>query len=174
MIPGMEHLSYEDRLRAEAVQMEMRRLRGDTRAACQYLKGSNRKEGDRLLSRACGGRTKGLKGTEDFQEQSTTAIIIKADRLKCKKPKGCNRYTVIRMTEPTAYVEVKETRRKRHLNSLKQWNHERNKEAEKEDCLETNYRQQKPTTNKSFRDIQRLRVIWEKIAFTHYNTRDTF
>ena len=28
-------------------------------AACQYLKGSYRKEGDRLFSRVCGGRTRG-------------------------------------------------------------------------------------------------------------------
>ena len=65
MIEGMEHLSYEDRLRAEAVQMEMRRLRGDTRAACQYLKGSNRKEEDRLFIRVCGDRKRG----ERFQER---------------------------------------------------------------------------------------------------------
>ena len=54
----MEHLSYEDRLRDGAVQMEMRRLQGDLRAACQYLKGGCRK-GDRLFSRVCGDRTRG-------------------------------------------------------------------------------------------------------------------
>ena len=45
MIEGMEHLSYEDRLRAEAVQMERRRLWGELRVALQYPKGSDRKEG---------------------------------------------------------------------------------------------------------------------------------
>ena len=54
-VPGMEHLSYEDRLRDGAVQMEMRRLQGDLRAACQYLKGGCRK-GDRLFSRVGGDR----------------------------------------------------------------------------------------------------------------------
>ena len=39
--------------------LEKRRLQGDLRAAFQYLKGSYRKEGDRLLSRVCGGRTRG-------------------------------------------------------------------------------------------------------------------
>ena len=57
-VPGMEHLSYEDRLRDGAVQMEMRRLQGDLRAACQNLKGGCRK-GDRLFSRVCGDRTRG-------------------------------------------------------------------------------------------------------------------
>ena len=55
----MEQLFCEDRLRAGAVQMEKGRLRGELRAACQYPKGSDRKEGDRLSSRACGDRTRG-------------------------------------------------------------------------------------------------------------------
>ena len=39
--------------------MEKRRLQGDLSAACQCLKGSNRREGDRLHSRVCGDRTRG-------------------------------------------------------------------------------------------------------------------
>lgn len=39
MIPGMEQLSYENRQRAGAVQLEKRRLQGQLRVALQYLKG---------------------------------------------------------------------------------------------------------------------------------------
>jgi len=59
MTPRMEQLFCEDRLRAGAVQMEKGRLRGELRAACQYPMGSDRKEGDSLLSRACGDRIRG-------------------------------------------------------------------------------------------------------------------
>ena len=59
IIPEMEHLSYEDRLRElELFSLEKRRLQCDLIAAFQYLKGSYRKEGDRLFSRVCGDRTR--------------------------------------------------------------------------------------------------------------------
>ena len=60
MFHGMEHLSYEDRLRELGLFcLEKRRLRGDLIVVFQYLKGSYREEGDRLLSRVCGYRTRG-------------------------------------------------------------------------------------------------------------------
>jgi len=60
MLQGMEHLSYEDRLRELGLFiLEKRRLQGDLIAALQYLKGSYRNEGDRLFSRVCGDRTRG-------------------------------------------------------------------------------------------------------------------
>ena len=60
MVPGMKYLSYEDRLRELGLfSLEKRRLQGDLIAAFQYLKGSDKKEGDRLFSRVCGDRTRG-------------------------------------------------------------------------------------------------------------------
>ena len=60
MIQGMEHLSYEDRLRKlRLFSREKRRFQGDLVVAFQCLTGSYRKEGDRLSSRICGDRTRG-------------------------------------------------------------------------------------------------------------------
>ena len=57
--PQMEHLSYEDRLRELGlISLEKRQLQGDLIVALQYLKGSYRKEGDRLFSRVCSDRTR--------------------------------------------------------------------------------------------------------------------
>ncbi|KAK4807457.1 LOW QUALITY PROTEIN: hypothetical protein QYF61_002008 [Mycteria americana] len=59
MTRGLEHLCCEDRLREVGLfSLEKRRLRGDLIAACQYLKGAYRKDGDRLFCKACCDRTR--------------------------------------------------------------------------------------------------------------------
>ncbi|PKU42767.1 hypothetical protein llap_6932 [Limosa lapponica baueri] len=60
MIRGLEHLSYEDRLRELGLfSLEKRRFWGDLIVAFQYQKGAYRKDGEGLLIRECSDRTPG-------------------------------------------------------------------------------------------------------------------
>ncbi|KFR00079.1 hypothetical protein Y956_11730, partial [Nipponia nippon] len=60
MISGLEHLSYEERMRELGLfGLEKRRLRGDLLGAFHYLKGAYKKAGEGLFTRACSDRTRG-------------------------------------------------------------------------------------------------------------------
>ncbi|KFV68125.1 hypothetical protein N307_07835, partial [Dryobates pubescens] len=59
MIRGLEHLSYEDRLKELGLfSLEKRRLRGDLIVAFQYLKGAYKKAGEGLLRMSGRDRTR--------------------------------------------------------------------------------------------------------------------
>ena len=60
MIGGLEHLSYEERLREIGLfSLEKRKLQGDLIVAFQYLKGVYKQEGVHLFMRVDSDRTKG-------------------------------------------------------------------------------------------------------------------
>ncbi|KAK4811231.1 hypothetical protein QYF61_022128 [Mycteria americana] len=58
MIRGMEHLSYEDRLRQLGL-FSLEKAPGRPYSSLPVLKGAYKKDGDRLFSRACSDRTRG-------------------------------------------------------------------------------------------------------------------
>ena len=60
MIRGLEHLSYEEKLRElHLFNLEKRRLWGDLIVACQYLKGAYQQLGERLFTWVDSDKTRG-------------------------------------------------------------------------------------------------------------------
>ena len=59
MIKGLEHLSYEERLRDLGLfSLEKRRIWGHLIVAFQYLKGAYKQEGEQLFMRVDSDRTR--------------------------------------------------------------------------------------------------------------------
>ena len=80
MIRGLEYLCYNDRLRELGLfRLEKRRLRGDLRAAFQYLKGAYRKDGEGLFSstRTRGNDLEEVRLRLDIRKKFFTMRVVK-------------------------------------------------------------------------------------------------
>jgi len=85
MIRGLEHLSYEERLRGLGLfSLKKRGLQGDLTVASQYVKEAYRKDGDNFFSEACCDRTRsnGFKLREgrfrlDVRKKVLTVRVVK-------------------------------------------------------------------------------------------------
>ncbi|PKU41867.1 hypothetical protein llap_7828 [Limosa lapponica baueri] len=81
MIRGLEHLSYEDRLKELGVSLENRRLWGDLIAAFHYLKGAYRKDGEGLFIREWSDWRRDFRLIQ-LQNDHLMAIVREVGRVK--------------------------------------------------------------------------------------------
>ncbi|KAK4831465.1 LOW QUALITY PROTEIN: hypothetical protein QYF61_017713 [Mycteria americana] len=81
MIRGMEHHSYEHRLRELGLfSLQKRRLWGDLITSFQYLKRAYERDGDRLFSRDCSDRTRTTYKEEIFYDEGGETLEQIAQR----------------------------------------------------------------------------------------------
>jgi len=114
MIRGMEHLSYEERLRElRLFSLGKKRLQGDLTAASQYPKRAYKKAGEELLARAFSGRTRGNNFT---LKEGRFKVDIRKKFFIMKVVKHWNRLPTEDMNAPS--LEVFQARLDEDLSSL--------------------------------------------------------
>lgn len=92
MVRGLEHISYEDRLRELwKFSMGKRRLQGDFIAAFQYLKGSYKNDGEGLFIWVNNDRTRG------------NGLKLKEDRFRLDMRK---KFFTVRVVRPRLFREA--------------------------------------------------------------------
>ncbi|GAB0183235.1 hypothetical protein GRJ2_000788800 [Grus japonensis] len=103
LIRGLEHLSYEDRLRDLGLFcLEKRRLQGDLIAAFQYLKEAYRKDGDRLFYHQCSDRT--MIGHDLKLKEDTFSLVIRRKFFSMRMVRHWNRLPREAVTAPSLEV----------------------------------------------------------------------
>lgn len=85
MVWGTEHFAYKEKLRQlRFLSLEKERLQGDLIEVSQSLKGANKKEVDKIFSRACWDRTR-VNGFNQKEGQFSLHIGKKCFMMKVEK-----------------------------------------------------------------------------------------